>query len=49
MYKRQAEYGTARFGTKEDIKPFVDPKFQNNVILTGTEFLTMNTFGESRR
>ena len=26
-----------------DIKPFVDPKFQNNVILTGTEFLTMNT------
>lgn len=42
-FRRDAEYGTARFGTKEDIKPFVDPKFQNNVILTGTEFLTMHT------
>ena len=42
-FRRDAEYGTARFGSKEDIKPFVDPKFQNNVILTGTEFLTMNT------
>ena len=42
-FRRDAEYGTARFGTKEDIKPFIDPKFQNNVILTGTEFLTMNT------
>ena len=42
-FRRDAEYGTARFGTKEDIKPFVDPKFQNNVILTGREFLTMNT------
>ena len=42
-FRRDAEYGTARFGTKEDIKPFVDPKFQNNVILTGTQFLTMNT------
>ncbi|WP_297710665.1 VirD4-like conjugal transfer protein, CD1115 family [Dysosmobacter sp.] len=42
-FRRDAEYGTARFGTKEDIKPFVDPKFHNNVILTGTEFLTMNT------
>ena len=42
-FRRDAEYGTARWGTKEDIKPFVDPKFQNNVILTGTELLTMNT------
>ena len=42
-FRRDAEYGTARWGTKEDIKPFVDPKFQNNVILTETEFLTMNT------
>ena len=32
-FRRDAEYGTARFGTKEDIKPFVDPKFQNKVIL----------------
>ena len=38
-----AEYGSARWGTEKDIKPFVDPKFENNVILTGTEFLTMNT------
>ncbi len=42
-FRRDAEYGTARWGTEKDIKPFVDPKFENNVILTGTEFLTMNT------
>lgn len=42
-FRRDAEYGTARWGTQEDIKPFVDPKFQNNVILTGTEYLTINT------
>ncbi|MDB7815555.1 VirD4-like conjugal transfer protein, CD1115 family [Intestinimonas butyriciproducens] len=42
-YRPDAEYGSARFGTEKDIKPFTDPKFENNVILTGTEFLTMNT------
>ncbi|MFC4598158.1 VirD4-like conjugal transfer protein, CD1115 family [Cohnella hongkongensis] len=42
-FRRDAEYGSARWGTAKDIKPFIDPKFQNNVILTGTEFLTMNT------
>jgi len=42
-YRPDAEYGSARFGTEKDIKPFVDPKFENNVILTGTEFLTLNT------
>lgn len=42
-FRRDAEYGTSRWGTKDDIKPFADPKFRNNVILTGTEFLTMNT------
>jgi len=42
-FRRDVEYGSARWGTQKDIKPFVDPKFQNNVILTGTEFLTMNT------
>ena len=42
-FRRDAEYGSARWGTAKDIKPFVDPVFQNNVILTGTEFLTMNT------
>ena len=42
-FRPDAEYGSARWGTEKDIKPFVDPKFENNVILTGTEFLTMNT------
>lgn len=42
-YRRNEEYGSARWGTAKDIKPFVDPVFQNNVILTGTEFLTMNS------
>ncbi|MBE6744657.1 MAG: type IV secretory system conjugative DNA transfer family protein [Ruminococcaceae bacterium] len=42
-FRRDVEYGSARWGTAKDIKPFIDPKFQNNVILTGTELLTMNT------
>ena len=42
-FRRDAEYGSARWGNDRDIKPFVDPKFENNVILTGTEYLTMNT------
>ena len=42
-YRRDEEYGSARWGGPKDIQPFVDPKFENNVILTGTEFLTMNT------
>ena len=42
-FRRDMEYGSARWGTEADIKPFVDPKFENNIILTGTEFLTMNT------
>ena len=42
-YRRDEEYGSARWGTEKDIKPFVDPKFENNIILTGTELLTMNT------
>ncbi len=42
-FRRDAEYGSARWGNEKDIKPFVDPKFENNVILTGTERLTMNT------
>ena len=36
-YRRDEEYGSARWGTEKDIKPFVDPKFENNIILTGTE------------
>ncbi len=42
-FRRDEEYGSAHWGTEKDIKPFVDPKFENNVILTKTEFLTMNT------
>ena len=42
-FRRDEEYGSARWGTEKDIKPFIDPKFENNIILTGTEFLTMNT------
>ena len=42
-FRRDEEYGSARWGCPKDIAPFVDPKFENNIILTGTEFLTMNT------
>ena len=42
-YRRDEEYGSAQWGTEKDIKPFVDPKFENNIILTGTELLTINT------
>ena len=42
-FRKDVEYGSARWGTAKDIKPFVDPVFRNNVILTGTEYLTINT------
>ncbi len=42
-FRRDEEYGSSRWGCPKDIQPFVDPKFENNVILTGTELLTMNT------
>ena len=42
-FRRDEEYGSARWGCPKDIAPFVDPVFENNVILTGTELLTMNT------
>ena len=42
-FRRDMEYGSARWGGPKDIAPFVDPRFENNVILTGSEFLTMNT------
>ena len=41
-YRRNIEYGSARWGTREDIAPFVDPVFENNVILTQTESLMMS-------
>ena len=42
-YRHGMEYGSARWGTHEDIAPYIDPVFQNNVILTKTESLTMNS------
>ncbi|MDO5545851.1 MAG: type IV secretory system conjugative DNA transfer family protein [Eubacteriales bacterium] len=42
-YRKNMEYGSARWGTHEDIAPYIDPVFQNNVILTQTERLTMNS------
>ena len=41
-YRKNMEYGSARWGTSEDIKPYIDPVFENNIILTQTERLTMN-------
>lgn len=41
-YRHNEEYGSARWGTAKDIEPFADPVFENNVILTRTESLTMN-------
>ena len=42
-YRHGMEYGSARWGTREDIAPYIDPVPQNNVILTRTESLTMNS------
>ena len=42
-YRHGMEYGSARWGTHVDIAPYIDPVFQNNVILTKTESLTMNS------
>lgn len=41
-FRKGEEHGSARWGTRADIKPFIDPDFQNNVILSKTERLTMN-------
>ena len=42
-YRRGIEYGSARWGGPDDIKPYIDPVFENNIILTQTERLTMNS------
>ena len=42
-YRKGMEYGSARWGCAEDIKPYADPVFENNVLLTQTERLTMNS------
>ena len=41
-FRKDMEYGSARWGTQADIAPYVDPVFANNIILTQTESLTMN-------
>lgn len=41
-YRHNVEYGSARWGTHEDIEPFIDKKFSNNVLLSQTERITMN-------
>jgi len=41
-WRKDMEYGSARFGTPADIKPFIDPDPRNNVLLTKTESITMN-------
>ena len=41
-FRHSQEYGSARWGTAADIAPYVDPTFENNIILTQTESLTMN-------
>lgn len=42
-YRKGMEYGSARWGGAQDIKPYVDPVFQNNIILTQTERLMMSS------
>ena len=41
-FRKNQEYGSARWGNAEDIAPYMDPDFKNNIILTKTEMLTMN-------
>ena len=42
-YRKGMEYGSARWGNAEDIKPYIDPVFENNVLLTQTERLMMSS------
>ena len=42
-FRQGEEYGSARWGTPKDIAPFIDPVFENNILLTKTERLTMNS------
>ena len=42
-YRKGIEYGSARWGTAADIKPYMDEDFYNNILLTNTERLTMNS------
>ena len=42
-FRQGKEYGSARWGNSKDIEPYIDPKFENNVLITNTERLTMNS------
>ena len=42
-FRHNEEYGSARWGTREDIEPYMDPEFKKNVILSQTERITMNS------
>ena len=42
-YRHNMEYGSARWGNAQDIAPYIAPKFEDNIILTQTERLTMNS------
>lgn len=42
-FRKNEEYGSARWGTHDDIAPYIDPVFENNILLTQTERLTMNS------
>ncbi|WP_029232936.1 VirD4-like conjugal transfer protein, CD1115 family [Butyrivibrio sp. VCB2006] len=42
-FRHNQEYGSARWGKQEDIEPFMDPDFKNNVILSKTERITMSS------
>ena len=42
-FRKGVEYGSARWGTADDIKPYINPLFQNNILLTNTERLTMES------
>ena len=46
-YRKGIEYGSARWGNTEDIKPYMDKDFANNILLTKTESLTMNSRPEN--
>lgn len=41
-FRQGKEYGSARWGNPNDIEPYIDPKFENNVLITNTERITMN-------
>lgn len=48
-YRTGVEYGSARWGTKEDIAPFMDKEFSNNIILTKSELLTISNRPQNRK